>query len=382
MNLSVLVVDPVSTGSFGEELDDCINQVQAAKLGKRVISTTVFLNVRDNGEYDDRKARVKAALSRLEDEIFSVNYICQPPANGDQLAFELHLLNDPVVALERASYGDSVYVRAHSSGKLQGIFISGIQCDYTAGVEAAYEKVYSIMDEILSSEGLNFSNVVRQWNYIERILQEVKVEGLTRQHYQIFNDIRSKYYGRAEFNAGYPAATGIGCIAGGVTLSFYAIPDSPGTVIIPVDNPQQEPAFCYPDQVLVGEASVSFKSKTTPKFVRAKHIETVSGHITFISGTAAIRKEKTVAPDCVKTQLQVTLENIETLISLDNLKKSGVVELRQERIAYYRAYLKDNSNMEEIVHKCEELLPGIPNLFLISDICRKDLLIEIEAYAF
>lgn len=382
MDLSVLVVKPELRGEFSDELDSCINQLKAEDLEGRVISTTVFLAALNNQEYNACKALVLGLIESKLDHFTSINYICQPPADGAQIAIELHILNDQGVELEKASFSGLSYVRSHSSGILKGIFVSGIHYGYQDGIEDAYESAYSIMASILEKEGLSFNNIVRQWNYIEQILEVVKEGGVGRQNYQVFNDVRSKYYGRVEFNHGYPAATGIGCIAGGVTLSFYALPESIDCDILPVDNPYQEPAFSYPDKVLVGASLAEFKTKTTPKFVRAKHIETPAGHLTFISGTAAIRKEKSVALDSIQKQLRITFENIEALISKENLEQSGVEEAQQEKIAYYRGYVKGTTRMDEIEKECEALLPGVPYLMLVSDICRNDLLIEIEAYSF
>ena len=382
MDLSVFVVKPELKGEFSEELRSCINQLKSEDFKKRVISTTVFLNALNNQEYNACKALVSGSIESNLDHISSINYIGQPPANGDKLAIELHLLNNQDVELERVSFAGHSYMRSQSYGVLKGIFVSGIHFSYQNGIEEAYESAYASMASILEKEGLSFNNIVRQWNYIEQILQLVNVEGLSRQNYQVFNDVRSKYYGQVEFEHGYPAATGIGCIAGGVTLSFYALPESSDCTILPVDNPFQEPAFHYPDQVLVGESRAELKAKTTPKFVRAKHIETPAGHLTFISGTAAIRKELTVGQNNMKEQLRITFENIEALISRDNLRQSGVEEASQEKIAFYRGYVKGTAQMDEIERECEALLPGVPYLMLVSDICRNDLLIEIEAYSF
>jgi len=381
MNVSVIIVKPELKGGFKEELCDCINQLKSKNLGNRVISTTLFLNVADNEEYVRFKEIACDSISGQLTGIASVNYICQPPANGDQIAFELQLINEHDFTLERVKHKDVIYVRAHKGDTLKGIFVSGLYCSYEEGVKGASEAVFTSMNEILTKEGLSFNHIVRQWNYIEQIVHVENTGEECKQHYQLFNDVRSEYYGLAEFNKGYPAATGIGCAAGGLTISFYALPESPDTEVTPVDNPFQKPAFLYPGQVLVGEYSDDCDEKTTPKFVRAKQVKNDSGHITFISGTAAIRKEKTVALDSMKEQLLITIENIESLISSDNLKRYGAGNALEEKIDYYRGYVKDTCCLEEITQKCEELLPGVPYLFLVSDICRKELLIEIEALA-
>ena len=59
---------------------------------------------------------------------------------------------------------------------------------------------------LLSKTGFSLGDIIRQWNYIEGILQ---YDG-PHQHYQIFNEIRTKFYGDLFKEKGYPAGTGIG----------------------------------------------------------------------------------------------------------------------------------------------------------------------------
>jgi enamine deaminase RidA (YjgF/YER057c/UK114 family) len=381
MKISVVIVEPRLKGDFVQELGDCIVQLKEENLCNRVISSTVFLNAVDNEVYNKYKELASEALSNQLKDLISVNYVGQPPVNGDHLAFEIHMINEKDWTLDYLDYQGYSYVRAISGSSLKGIFVSGLQCGYAGGVSAACDTVFATMDEILTREGLSFNHVVRQWNYIENILQEVQSDDVRKQHYQMFNDVRTTYYNKASFMNGYPAATGIGMVAGGVTLSFYALPETPDINVIQVDNPFQQPAFDYPDEVLVGESSVDHQAKTTPKFVRAKHIDSNGSHITLISGTASIRNEKTVAAKDMQRQLLVTLENIEHLISRRNMENSGIRNAQQEKVTYYRGYVKNISCIGDIIRKCEELLPGVPYLFLVSDICRQDLLIEIEAFS-
>jgi len=37
--------------------------------------------------------------------------------------------------------------------------------------------------------------------------------------------------------------------------------------------------------------------------------------------------------------------------------------------------------LDDVKQACEEYYPGIPTLYLISDICRDDLLVELEGVA-
>jgi hypothetical protein len=63
---------------------------------------------------------------------------------------------------------------------------------------------FTLMEKILNAENLNFSNIVRQWNYIEGITH-IPDKRQNHQHYQIFSDLRSDYYNKNKFIHGYPS---------------------------------------------------------------------------------------------------------------------------------------------------------------------------------
>lgn len=381
MNISVLVVSPTVKASFQEELSNCILQLKDENLINSLISATVFLNARDEREYNDLKDMSRIVLSAQLENFLSVNYVAQPPASGNHISFEVHLINNKDYSLVYAVYKGIYYARVFAGCKLTGLCVSGIQCDFSKGVLAACHSVYEDMDTILKNEGFFYHNIVRQWNYIENILMEIKQVGNKKQHYQIFNDVRSKYYARAKFKNGYPASTGIGMYAGGIVVSFYAIAESPDTKIFQVENPLQKSAYQYPDEVLVGEGLGELKIKSTPKFARAKLIEINKVNTIFISGTASIREEKTTAIKDAAMQTRVSIENIKHLISENNLELYGSKSTHKQKIYYYRCYAKDFEFAKIISKKCEEMLPGIPHMLVVSDICRQDLLVEIEAFS-
>jgi len=90
--------------------------------------------------------------------------------------------------------------------------------------------------------------------------------------------------------------------------------------------------------------------------------------IVYISGTAAIRGEESLVGVGLGRQLHITMENIGQLIGKAKLKM-------------LRVYLKEKSFYEE----ARELLEGyglnIPISYMWADVCRDELLIEIEGIA-
>ena len=143
-----------------------------------------------------------------------------------------------------------------------------------------------------------------------------------------------------------------------------------------VDNPLQVSAHAYSQQVLINNTEAH---KTTPKFERARYMCGEDASV-YISGTAAIRGEESCSEDAVG-QTRLTMENIDYLISEENLVKSGVAEPEKMAYASLRAYLKYRDDLEQVVEWMDGNYPAVDVLYLWADICREELLIEIEGIA-
>ena len=231
-----------------------------------------------------------------------------------------------------------------------------------------------LLTAILSAEGASPNNIVRQWNYIEHIT-DITPDG---QNYQLFNDSRSRFYNSCEWPNGYPAATGIGTQYGGVVVVFDVMRNSDEHSHA-IDNPLQISAHAYSQEVLINPDSA--QHKTTPKFERARHIVFTDGsHMLYISGTAAIRGEESCRAD-IEEQTVLTMENIAKLANKETLEEYGVKDASEMEYKMLRIYLKYNFNLPIVKSWFETHYPSIPKVFLLADICREELLIEIEGIA-
>ena len=173
----------------------------------------------------------------------------------------------------------------------------------------------------------------------------------------------------------YPASTGIGTRGGAITMCCMALDSArPDVFVLPLENPKQTAACDY-------AASYSPQS---PKFSRAMAV--VQGHYvtTLVSGTASIVNQKTVHPGDAARQTEQTIENIGRLIAPENFARHGLpgagATLRD--VAKLRVYVKQPEDYPQCREVVERLLPRVPVLYLQADICRPDLLVEIEAVAF
>lgn len=244
-------------------------------------------------------------------------------------------------------------------------------------------EVLDKLGAVLDAERMDINTIVRQWNYIERITCVPDYEG-ANQHYQDFNDARSHFYARTEWRGGYPAATGIGTSHGGIMVEVDAVTLScRKCAAVALDNALQVAAHDYSQNVLVGVADKIFRHKTTPKFERAKAVVSPeSGLQVYISGTAAIRGEASLTDVGIERQTMITLENIEYLISRQNLRKHGIKTEKTPEIQIFRVYLKAENLLEPARKIVCERYPDVKALYVLTDVCRDELLIEIEGVAF
>lgn len=185
------------------------------------------------------------------------------------------------------------------------------------------------------------------------------------QHYQMFNNVRSNFYNQAVWTNGYPAATGIGTNLGGVLVDIdAAVFTRPACFATPIDNKLQIAAHAYSPQVL----ETAQQQKTTPKFERAKSMTFDDRKLIYVSGTAAIRGEESLTGVGLERQLHITMENIAQL--------TGDAQLKMLRV-----YLKNKSDYKEAYEVLSSYQLAIPVSYMCADVCRDELLIEIEGIA-
>jgi enamine deaminase RidA (YjgF/YER057c/UK114 family) len=145
-------------------------------------------------------------------------------------------------------------------------------------------------------------------------------------------------------------------------------------ISLPIDNPEQIAAHSYSKNVLVGEECIL---KTTPKFERARFLELFGKKVIFISGTASIRGENTIGIGDPALQTEVTIDNIKQLYSDKVLSKISNGDL-VARYGHARIYVKDRKDFAAIKKTFRMHFGNLPVVYIVADICRPDLLVEIE----
>jgi enamine deaminase RidA (YjgF/YER057c/UK114 family) len=103
-----------------------------------------------------------------------------------------------------------------------------------------------------------------------------------------------------------------------------------------------------------------------------------------VSGTASIVNSETVHIGDIAGQTEQTLDNIERLISQENFARQGWPDAGATLadLAKARVYVKRQEDYEKCREVCERRRGGIPAVYARAQVCRPDLLVEIEGVAF
>ncbi len=350
--------------SQAKEFEVALGEILAAVTEEQNIVRIVFFGPpTDNEEFTQQRKRIETVVKKRFTPCPMLAYIAQTPLCSTLVAEVTTIAGEELKHIE---YHDD-YIVINEEEFLSG----GIYSDTSSGIDQQAEKIFARVSEILQSENIEVDDIVRQWNYIEQITRI----GDRGQHYQLFNDARSHFYNTTSWENGYPAATGIGTQTGGVTVVFDAVRESK-KCSTPIDNPLQISAHAYSQQVLINTTDTH---KTTPKFERARHMAGEELMI-YISGTAAIRGEDSCKQDIVG-QTALTMENIDYLISEKNQRASGVAHPVKMEYATMRAYIKHCNNLDSVISWMNKHYPNMQTIYLWADICREELLIEIEGIA-
>jgi len=379
-----LSIHPTRGWSLTSQLIDCLEQLppKHGSLDGRILRMTFFLEVRDKADLRRKRRQASGILKEFfKNDLPPFSLIAQPPEAGLKIALYAESLSpDAEKAVVQyklfggfpyCSVQSGVHREIHGAGLTVGNRRQGTRNQATAA--------FQLMKSLLEKERMALGDIVRQWNFIEDILRLRPTPSGCRQNYQEFNDVRQRFYRESSFPAGFPAATGIGMSHGGVVLEFLAVSPSDGRRQVPLSNPLQKDAHRYSQEVLVGEPDQLGRPMASPLFERAKFLALDGSGVILISGTAAVRQEATAPAKDVETQTRITIENIMRLISKENLMNHGIDMRRELRpLSYLRAYVKRRRDLPAVKRICRRSFGPVPAQYVAADICRDDLLVELE----
>jgi chorismate lyase/3-hydroxybenzoate synthase len=210
-------------------------------------------------------------------------------------------------------------------------------------------------------------HVVRMWNHIPGIHDPLDS---ACDRYMYFN--AGRFAAMCEWFDGadnipkfVPAASGVG--HDGQDLVIHALATSePGT---PVENPQQIPAFRYSKRY----------GPLPPCFARATRVSSPEPAL-LIAGTAAITGEASRHIGDLGRQFELTIENLRILIRSGGGSTGAPEPLA--RMQQVRLYVLRSDDFEAVANLAREAFAPTAHLELVrADLCRSDLLVEIEGFA-
>ena len=233
-----------------------------------------------------------------------------------------------------------------------------IEVEYTRNLSEVTRLCYQQMFEICKDVGT--PHVLRTWNYFPHINA-----GKPSSQYQLFCEGRATAYAKLNTKEqDYPAATVIGTQQSSFILMFIA-GEQPGHGI---ENPRQTSAFHYP----------KVYSEHSPLFSRALVYQNEKQLQLYISGTASITGHATQHYDDVEQQTKEVLNNLNSLIA-EAQEKYPFEDFSLRDFAQLKVFVKqeeDLSTIQALLSK--ELNEDTPICYLHGEMCRPDLLVEIE----
>jgi enamine deaminase RidA (YjgF/YER057c/UK114 family) len=373
---------PVSGGTLEEQAHDALRTIQAAvdKEGTRASIVHQVVFVAEAAFIEPCRRLIQKFYG---DDLPATTYVRQRPCGGKLLAIEAMGVGQGEKAVQIDRISEQLVVASHNG-------ISWVHCAQvapprnTAGVHQRSLSGFAAMRSLLEQAGVRVDQIIRTWLYLGDI---VGMEGAV-QRYQELNRARTDSFEGINFLAdrlppgaiaagrrAYPASTGIGTEDHDILMSCIALATERKDILaVPLENPRQTAACDY-------AASYSPKS---PKFARAMALSCGSHATIFISGTASITDAETRHVGDPAAQTHETLDNIEALIGEPNLAGHGLPGLgaRLANLALVRVYIKRQEDYARIRAACQERLGEVPTVYVIADVCRPDLLVEIEGIAF
>lgn len=353
-----------------EVLSDLKSLSEGTGKGYEIVRLTLFLKEGAN------RIRCRQIVDEVMGDMPPITVcVTQPPCGGHEVVLEAWgVEKSEAVKISRLNTG-LVVVRHDDT---TWAHFGEVAKKEAAGT--AYDQVFNAfiqLREMIEAAGFSFENVIRTWLYQGDILG---AEGIGLR-YDGLNRARSDFFKGISFGKGlpfpeqsgtmYPGSTGIGTDDKDLVMSCIAFRTArEDDLIVPLENSLQTSAFQY------GKAY----TPSSPKFCCGIAHITPETTLIFVSGTASILQSDTMHAGDVTAQTEQTIENIASLISHENLaahRLSGAGASLSD-IVYFRVYVKNRGDYSRVRAACEDRLGDLPAVYAVADICRTDLLVEIE----
>jgi chorismate lyase/3-hydroxybenzoate synthase len=268
--------------------------------------------------------------------------IAMPPRAGAKV--ELWRSSGPVVRGCRNSIAF-----AKDDIALFGTIVSA-ERDIEIAARRAYESIVAVTRE----EGFPF--LLRAWNHV----RDINAGDGDDERYKRFSAGRHEALTAAGLSkCQFPSASAVGMRDGELAVYFIASRIAGRQV----ENPRQVSAYDYPRE----------HGLRPPSFARATVLSMNGNALVFVSGTASIVGHETMHAGDVDAQTEETIRNLERILGESGTTASEVRALK--------LYVRRAEDAERIATRLQRSFLGAAMLVLEAEVCRRDLLLEVEAVA-
>ena len=334
------VEDKTSEKGIVEAVFECLNGHDA-----QAVSMRLFGNKTD---IDNASSFLKAAGDEMTCPPLLI--VQDSPADSTPLSVQVHAVS----SMESVPlYLDNVFVGRAFEDAYTKYYMLNILSDTPQ--ESKYVQTKGVFEKalrMLDAFGMDFSNTIRTWLYASDILS----------WYDELNRARNDFFNaHGIYDQIVPASTGIGAdnvFGQSLAIQLLAVcPKADDVVIQPAHSPLQSSAMDY-------------KSS----FSRGIKLLAPDHHRLSISGTASIDAAgKTVFVGNAPAQLDLTMRVVNGILSDANMDWSDTVS----SLVYFK-HRKDFGLFDEY---CRDHGIKLPHIKLHADVCRDDLLFELELEA-
>ncbi len=244
---------------------------------------------------------------------------------------------------------------ASAPGLLFGAAALGPEACTADHLEEGTAEVYSHLLRVCAERG---QQLVRIWNSMPSIHSGPQDLNRYMRFCKGRADAFEAHYGDG-FETKLPACSAVGSHGSAPVMHFLAAEED-STYL---ENPRQQSAYHYPRRY----------GPRSPSFARASLAPAVAGGWLMLSGTASIVGNASLHGGDVAAQTTETLRNMRVLVHGDEHQSL------RGHMAATKVYLRHPADLSVVRSLLiSELGPSAPVLYLHADICRPELLVEIE----
>jgi enamine deaminase RidA (YjgF/YER057c/UK114 family) len=328
------------------DIAQAVRETMAVVNGKDavIVTQTVFAPMGPDNE------SVSVMKGVLGDCDWPVTWIDSGHRKGSDLAgMHIHAVSGADV--ERISKDGRVIGSVFHDDSTRFCYLGDLwSSDESATRTKQAQQTFEIMEAAMELAQMDFSNIIRTWLYLDELLQ----------WYDPFNRVRDDFFRqRGVFDDLVPASTGIsGANPAGAAMIATALG------IQPLNGSVRASALPSPLQCPALEYGSSFS--------RAVELRQPDCSRITVSGTASIEPDgDTVYLDDAPKQIDLTMRVVEAILAQRDMNWANVTRAI--------GYFKCAEYYEDYVQYCRQNgIPDMPIIITENDVCRHDLLFEIE----